>query len=73
MDTGKRIAHLRSVRGVSRASMSEALGIHQTTAAYWESGRRSPSSRSMASLLRFFGLTAGQFYSIRLPAKNGKR
>jgi len=63
---------VRQARGNSRAGLAAAIGVHGSTVAYWEKGRSAPSPRSMEALLRFYGLTAGQFYSIKIPRKGGR-
>lgn len=70
--TGERIAHLRKTRGGSRAELAAAIGVHHTSVAYWEKDDVKPSEESMGLILRFFGLTAGQFYSLKLPPEPPK-
>lgn len=69
MDTGTRIAHLRRQRGVSRRQFAEALGVNQSTVAYWERGETTPRQKHFGRLLTYFGLTLVEFYSMPLPGK----
>lgn len=72
MDTGDRIARIRKIRGETRAELASLLGIHPTTVAYWETSKRTPGPELMSSLLRAFGMSAGQFYSLKLPPESPK-
>lgn len=73
MDTGARIEHIRKIRGETRAELASLLGIHPTTVALWERGKRNPGQGLMKSLLRAFSMSAGQFYSLKLPTEKGGR
>lgn len=72
MDTARRIKHVREIRGETRAELANLLGIHPTTVACWEGKKRTPGPNMMAAVLRAFGLTAGQFYSLKLPPEPPK-
>lgn len=66
MDTGTRIAHLRQKRGVSRRELARALGVNQSTVAYWERGQTLPRRETFNALLVFFETTQEKFYTAKV-------
>lgn len=69
MDTGKRIAGLRHRRGISRRELARALGVNQSTIAYWERGQTLPRRATFNALLVFFGVTQARFFSAKMDVR----
>lgn len=59
-----RLPLLRADRGISRAELADALGIHYQTIGYIERGEYSPSLHLALRVARFFGLPVEAVFSI---------
>jgi DNA-binding XRE family transcriptional regulator len=59
-----RIPLLRADRGISRAELAEALGIHYQTVGYIERGEYAPSLHLALRLAAFFGLPVEAVFSL---------
>lgn len=53
-----RIKELREARGLSQADLARELHVTQQTVAHWESGTRDLKTGAIASLAKFFDVTA---------------
>lgn len=52
-----RIRLLREQKNIEQKSLATALGVTQPTVSDWETGRKTPSSKSAALLADYFGVT----------------
>ena len=58
IDIGVRIYRLRTERGMSQRALAEALGgAGNTMVCKWECGHVLPSTKSLMSMSRLFGVT----------------
>lgn len=58
-----RLIRLRRAKGLSRAEMSEQMGISKATIWAWETGRSTPRHANLIMLAELFGLTVQQLHS----------
>jgi DNA-binding XRE family transcriptional regulator len=59
-----RLPLLRADRGISRADLAEALGIHYQTMGYLERGEYAPSLHLALSIGRYFDLPMETIFSL---------
>ena len=55
---GDKIRDLRNQKRMSQTELSKILHVSQQTITKWETGRAEPSSGAVASLSKFFGVSA---------------
>lgn len=58
MMIGDKIRDLRNQKRMSQTELSKILHVSQQTITKWETGRAEPSSGAVASLSKFFGVSA---------------
>lgn len=54
----ERIKMLRTENHISQSRLAKALGVSQKAVSLWESGDRVPSATVIASLAKYFGVSA---------------
>ena len=54
----ERIKMLRTENHISQSQLAKALGVSQKAVSLWESGDRVPSATVIASLAKYFGVSA---------------
>ena len=54
----ERIKMLRTENHISQSQLANALGVSQKAVSLWESGDRVPSATVIASLAKYFGVSA---------------
>lgn len=54
----ERIKMLRTENHISQSQLAKALGVSQKAVSLWESGDRVPSATAIASLTKYFGVSA---------------
>lgn len=54
----ERIKILRTENHISQSQLAKALGVSQKAVSLWESGDRVPSATVIASLAKYFGVSA---------------
>lgn len=54
----ERIKMLRTENHISQIQLAKALGVSQKAVSLWESGDRVPSATVIASLAKYFGVSA---------------
>lgn len=59
-----RLPLLRADRGISRADLADALGIHYQTMGYLERGEYAPSLHLTLRIARYFGLPVEAIFSL---------
>jgi len=59
-----RVAMLRAERGLSRAELAEAVGIHYQTVGYIERGEYAPSLAVALRIATLFGLPVDAVFSL---------
>ena len=59
-----RLPLLRADRGISRADLADALGIHYQTMGYLERGEYAPSLHLTLRIARYFGLPVEAIFSM---------
>lgn len=59
-----RIAMLRAERGVSRAELAQALGVHYQTVGYLERGEYSPSLHLALRIAAYFDVPVEVVFSL---------
>lgn len=57
MNTGKRIAELRMLSGLSQEKLAERLNVSRSEVAKWETGRRRPDRMSVDMMSALFGVS----------------
>lgn len=56
MNSGKRIAELRMLSGLSQEALAERLHVSRSLVARWENGSRRPDSDSVEAMSALFGV-----------------
>lgn len=60
---GANVRRLRVAAGMSQAQLGEAMGVHQSTVAYWENVFSwSPTADDMRELCAIFSVEPNDFY-----------
>lgn len=54
----ERIKMLRTENHISQSRLAKALGVSQKAVSLWESGDRVPCATAIASLAKYFGVSA---------------
>lgn len=57
MSVGKAIARYRKEKGLTQADLAEALSVHQSQIARWETGRSQPRKEYLDSLSSTLGVS----------------
>lgn len=57
MNTGNRIAQLRTKAGLSQPQLADRMNVSQSTIAMWESGKRKVSTEDVVKLADLFKVT----------------
>ena len=68
-----RLPLLRADRGISRADLAEALGIHYQTMGYLERGEYAPSLHLALRIARYFDLPMEAIFSLEPFARAARR
>ena len=56
-DIGKRIKHIRTLRGMSQLELAKRAGTHQSNLSGWERGRRDIFAWTLARLAMTLGVS----------------
>jgi putative transcriptional regulator len=68
-----RIAMLRAERGVSRAELAKALGVHYQTVGYLERGEYSPSLHLALRIAAYFDVPVEVVFSLTVFPRLGSQ
>lgn len=64
-----RIYEMRKNAGLTQADLAKALGVTDVAVSKWESGKQSPSSKTLSKLADFFGVSVDEV--LGRPASSG--
>ncbi|MDE7394857.1 MAG: helix-turn-helix domain-containing protein [Clostridiales bacterium] len=54
----ERLKELRNEKGLSQVQLSKATGLSRSALGFWEAGQRIPSAEAVATLARYFEVSA---------------
>jgi len=63
MTLGENLLRARTEIGYDQEDAAEALGVSRAMISYWETGKRTPNDRQVASLARLFHVPVAQIYA----------
>jgi transcriptional regulator with XRE-family HTH domain len=63
----------REEKGLTQATLAEALAVSLRNVQNWEQGQREPSLETLRQLARVLGVTVSDLVEGEPPAKPGKR
>lgn len=70
MSIGKKIASLRTGRGISQEEMAECLGVSRQTVSKWEADQTRPQIDNVTEMCRLFGISADSLLNDQLDISN---
>ena len=62
-NTGRLIAYWRGLRGISRATLAEMIGVTRPAVIQWETGKTAPTDANVRAVASAFGLDMAAFYA----------
>ena len=67
----ERITQARELRGLTKSTLGENLGLTPAAITHWENGSKRPEMHNLVKMARLFGVPV-TFFQRRLPAEVGR-
>ncbi|MBR2640606.1 MAG: helix-turn-helix transcriptional regulator [Oscillospiraceae bacterium] len=69
MELGKKIAHLRTQKGISQEKLAEMLDVTRQAVTKWENGKSNPDTENLIRLAEIFGCSLNELCGIETESK----
>ncbi|MBR2640021.1 MAG: helix-turn-helix transcriptional regulator [Oscillospiraceae bacterium] len=69
MELGKKIAHLRTQKGISQEKLAEMLDVTRQAVTKWENGKSNPDTENLIRIAEIFGCSLDELCGIETESK----